>query len=32
MLPFLHNVVGRTLYADMARMEDSLPACDDIGV
>jgi putative NADH-flavin reductase len=30
MLPFLRNVVGRTLYEDMARMEDLLAACDDI--
>jgi putative NADH-flavin reductase len=30
MLPFLRNVVGRTLYEDMARMEDFLAACDDI--
>ncbi len=30
MLPFLHNVVGRTLYEDMARMENFLAACDDI--
>lgn len=30
MLPFLRNVVGRTLYEDMARMEDLLTTCDDI--
>jgi len=30
MLPFLRNVVGRTLYEDMARMEDLLATCDDI--
>ncbi len=30
LLPFLHNVAGRTLYADMLRMEDFLAACDDI--
>ena len=30
MLPFLRNVVGRTLYADMVRMEDFLATCDDI--
>jgi putative NADH-flavin reductase len=30
MLPFLRNVVGRTLYEDMLRMEDFLAACDDI--
>jgi hypothetical protein len=30
MLPFLRNIVGRTLYEDMLRMEDFLTACDDI--
>jgi putative NADH-flavin reductase len=30
MLPFLRHVVGRTLYEDMLRMEDSLTTCDDI--
>jgi hypothetical protein len=30
LLPFLRNVVGRTLYADMARMEEFLATCDDI--
>lgn len=30
MLPFLRNVVGRTLYEDMVRMEDYLAACGDI--
>jgi putative NADH-flavin reductase len=30
MLPFLRKVVGRTLYEDMARMEDLLATCDDI--
>ncbi len=30
MLPFLRNVAGRTLYEDMARMEDFLTTCDDI--
>ncbi len=30
MLPLLHNVIGRTLYEDMVRMEDFLAACDDI--
>ncbi len=30
MLPFLRNVVGRTLYEDMIRMEQILAACDDI--
>ena len=30
MQPFLRNVVGRTLYEDMARMEDLLATCDDI--
>ncbi len=30
MLPFLRNVVGRTLYEDMLRMEDFLATCDDI--
>jgi putative NADH-flavin reductase len=30
MLPFLRNVVGRTLYEDMERMEDLLATCDDI--
>lgn len=30
MLPFLHNVAGRTLYEDMVRMEDFLATCDDI--
>jgi putative NADH-flavin reductase len=30
MVPFLRNVIGRTLYADMARMEDYLATCDDI--
>ncbi len=30
MLPFLRNVVGRTLYEDMMRMEDLLATCDDI--
>ena len=30
MLPFLHNIAGRTLYEDMARMEDFLATCDDI--
>ena len=30
LLPFLRNVVGRTLYEDMLRMEDFLAACPDI--
>jgi hypothetical protein len=30
MLPFLRNIVGRTLYEDMVRMEDLLTTCDDI--
>jgi putative NADH-flavin reductase len=30
MLPFLRNVVGRTLYEDMARMEDLLATSNDI--
>lgn len=30
MLPFLRNVIGRTLYEDMERMEDLLATCDDI--
>ena len=30
MLPFLRNIVGRTLYEDMLRMEDFLATCDDI--
>jgi putative NADH-flavin reductase len=30
MLPFLRNVIGRTLYEDMLRMEDCLATCDDI--
>jgi putative NADH-flavin reductase len=30
MLPFLHNVAGRTLYEDMVRMEDFLATCNDI--
>jgi putative NADH-flavin reductase len=30
MLPFLRNVIGRTLYEDMLRMEDFLATCDDI--
>jgi|NGEPerStandDraft_6_1074524.scaffolds.fasta_scaffold08526_3 putative NADH-flavin reductase len=30
MLPFLHNVIGRTLYEDMLRMEEFLVTCDDI--
>jgi len=29
-LPFLRNVVGRTLYEDMLRMEDFLATCNDI--
>jgi putative NADH-flavin reductase len=29
-LPFLRNVVGRTLYEDMLRMEDFLATCKDI--
>lgn len=29
-LPFLRNVIGRTLYDDMARMEELLAGCDDI--
>lgn len=29
-LPFLRNVIGRTLYEDMLRMEDFLETCDDI--
>jgi putative NADH-flavin reductase len=29
-LPFLRNIVGRTLYEDMLRMEDFLATCDDI--
>ncbi|MCL4487755.1 MAG: NAD(P)H-binding protein [Chloroflexi bacterium] len=29
-LPLLRNVIGRTLYEDMLRMEDYLAACDDI--
>ena len=28
--PILRNVIGRTLYEDMLRMEDYLAACDDI--
>jgi putative NADH-flavin reductase len=30
MLPFLRNVIGRTMYEDMLRMEDFLATCDDI--
>jgi len=30
MLPFLRNVIGKTLYEDMLRMEDFLATCDDI--
>ncbi len=30
MLPFLRNIVGRTLYEDMLRMEDFLATCNDI--
>ena len=30
-LPFLRNVIGRTLYEDMLRMEDFLATCNDIG-
>jgi putative NADH-flavin reductase len=30
LLPFLRNVIGRTLYEDMQRMEDFLATCDDI--
>lgn len=30
MLPLLRNVIGRTLYEDMLRMEDFLATCDDI--
>lgn len=30
MLPFLHNVVGRTVYEDMVRMEEYLATCEDI--
>ncbi|MCL4541192.1 MAG: NAD(P)H-binding protein [Chloroflexi bacterium] len=30
MLPFLRNVIGRTLYEDMLRMENFLATCDDI--
>ena len=29
-LPLLRNVIGRTLYEDMLRMEDFLANCDDI--
>jgi len=29
-LPFLRNVLGRTLYEDMLRMEDFLASCNDI--
>jgi putative NADH-flavin reductase len=29
-LPLLRNVIGRTLYEDMLRMEDFLATCDDI--
>jgi len=29
-LPILRNVIGRTLYEDMLRMEDYLATCDDI--
>jgi putative NADH-flavin reductase len=29
-LPLLRNVIGRTLYEDMLRMEDFLADCDDI--
>jgi putative NADH-flavin reductase len=29
-LPILRNVVGRTLYEDMQRMEDFLATCNDI--
>lgn len=28
--PFLRNVLGRTLYADMRRMEEHVRTCDDI--
>ena len=30
MLPLLRNIIGRTLYEDMLRMEDFLASCDDI--
>jgi putative NADH-flavin reductase len=30
MLPFLRNVIGRTLYEDMQRMEDFIATCHDI--
>ncbi|WP_235779644.1 NAD(P)H-binding protein [Sinomonas notoginsengisoli] len=30
LFPFLRQVVGRTLYADMRRMEEYLRRCDDI--
>ncbi|MEC5150538.1 NAD(P)H-binding protein [Cryobacterium sp. GrIS_2_6] len=30
LFPFLRNVPGRTLYADMRRMEEYLRGCDDI--
>ncbi|WP_083282903.1 NAD(P)H-binding protein [Humibacillus sp. DSM 29435] len=30
LFPFLRGVLGRTLYADMRRMEEYLRACDDI--
>jgi putative NADH-flavin reductase len=30
MFPFLRNVLGRTLYEDMTRMEEFLATCDDI--
>jgi len=30
LFPFLRRVVGRTLYADMRRMEEYLRSCDDI--
>jgi putative NADH-flavin reductase len=29
-VPFLRNVIGRTLYEDMLRMEDFLTTCNDI--
>ncbi len=29
-LPFLRNVIGRTMYEDMLRMEDFLATCNDI--
>ena len=29
-LPILRNIVGRTLYEDMLRMEDYLAGCDDL--